>query len=803
MKSLASLSFVFALLAAGACYAQPPSAIIPVVTDPAGTCFAPLPMRYNSANGKYWGCLNGTWTQVSGSGGGTIPSTTSALKGDGAGNAAAVTGTGSNCVHVDGSSAGCPGGGGTGAAAEAVTTTFSATPTFTATSNTVTTFVITLTGNVTSSTLAGATSGQVLTFRVCQDATGSRTFVPPTNVLGMGTIGATLSTCSNQDFRFDGTNANAIGVMYVTGTGACCQITIPGSTSGSTVLQSTVAASGTVTLPAATDTLVGKATTDTLTNKTFDTGGTGNSLSIAGVAVTANTGTGSVVRATSPTLVTPVLGAAAATTVNKVTITAPATAATLTIPDGVTMTGPAASGTTATLGNNETFSGNKTFTGILDASGATHTQPALKGIASARPGTCTQGELYFATDATAGQNLYFCSSTNTWTQQLNSGAGGGSAGASLFSTTSSTTVTATSATTLIGAATGSTTIPANTFTAGQPFSFHASGYYSTPATPVSLTIDFKVGGTTRISTGAVVQLASVTTGVWNLDCVMTTRTTGASGTQIANCIFVGTGSTLTPAEAAMQVSSAWTIDTTATQAIDLQATWSTATGAPTITSTNVAAWIPGAPVTSVFTQTGAVPDLSGDVTTSGSSATTIAASAVTNAKIANSTINLTTKVTGVLPGANGGVNTICPSGAASSTTSSTAEVSLAQCAIPTGTIGANQAVYAYSIWKFVGTTATKTPTFRFSTTSGDTAGGFMYWQNPSSASSVSYTILSRFQNANSTSAQFTGGPNLGSSVIPVATGSVSEAGTTYVNLNCAVTSASDSCQLLGYQVWIQ
>lgn len=39
----------------------------------------------------------------------------------------------------------------------------------------------------------------------------------------------------------------------------------------------------------------------------------------------------------SPTLVTPILGAASATSVNKVTITAPATGATLTIPDGVTL----------------------------------------------------------------------------------------------------------------------------------------------------------------------------------------------------------------------------------------------------------------------------------------------------------------------------------------------------------------------------------------------------------------------------------------------------------------------------------
>jgi hypothetical protein len=47
-------------------------------------------------------------------GGGTIASTTSALAGDGAGNAVAVTGTGTNCVLVNGSSGACGGGGATG-----------------------------------------------------------------------------------------------------------------------------------------------------------------------------------------------------------------------------------------------------------------------------------------------------------------------------------------------------------------------------------------------------------------------------------------------------------------------------------------------------------------------------------------------------------------------------------------------------------------------------------------------------------------------------------------------------------------
>ena len=75
----------------------------------------------------------------------------------------------------------------------------SATPTFSALyrSNT-----ITLATNVSSSTLAAGVGGQPMTMNVCQDGTGSRTFVFPANMHGAMTIGATLSTCSAQDFVY-------------------------------------------------------------------------------------------------------------------------------------------------------------------------------------------------------------------------------------------------------------------------------------------------------------------------------------------------------------------------------------------------------------------------------------------------------------------------------------------------------------------------------------------------------------------------------------------------------------------------
>ncbi len=89
------------------------------------------------------------------------------------------------------------------------------------------------------------------------------------------------------------------------------------ATSGTITLSPVAGALGTVTvsLPAATDTLVGKATTDTLTNKTFNTAGTGNVFQINGTGITAVTGTGSAVLATTPTLVTPILGVATGTSI--------------------------------------------------------------------------------------------------------------------------------------------------------------------------------------------------------------------------------------------------------------------------------------------------------------------------------------------------------------------------------------------------------------------------------------------------------------------------------------------------------
>lgn len=66
------------------------------------------------------------------------------------------------------------------------------------------------------------------------------------------------------------------------------------------------------------------------------------------LGITATTGSGNVVLATSPTLTTPTIGAATATSVNKVAITAPATSATLTLANGSTLATSGANSLTLT-----------------------------------------------------------------------------------------------------------------------------------------------------------------------------------------------------------------------------------------------------------------------------------------------------------------------------------------------------------------------------------------------------------------------------------------------------------------------
>lgn len=105
------------------------------------------------------------------------------------------------------------------------------------------------------------------------------------------------------------------------------------------------------------------AATKTLSNTTLDTTNA-NIIRLAGNQLTGITGTGgTVVVSTSPTLVTPTIGVATATSINKMAITAPATSSTLSINDGKAFTVNNSLILNGSDGTSLTFQGTDTYVG--------------------------------------------------------------------------------------------------------------------------------------------------------------------------------------------------------------------------------------------------------------------------------------------------------------------------------------------------------------------------------------------------------------------------------------------------------
>ena len=171
---------------------------------------------------------------------------------------------------------------------------------------------------------------------------------------------------------------------------------------------------------------------------------------IEGVATTGATGSNLLVFATSPTLTTPTLGVASATTVNKVTLTTPATGSTLTILDGktltanntivlagtdsTTMTFPSTSATIARTDAAQTFTGTQTFSQIVEtvnaitASGNAATVPITSGISKVTNNSAATLTITITTtSAVNGQLVMVCvldatavAQTITWVNTENS-----------------------------------------------------------------------------------------------------------------------------------------------------------------------------------------------------------------------------------------------------------------------------------------------------------------------------------------------------------------------------------------------
>jgi hypothetical protein len=105
-------------------------------------------------------------------------------------------------------------------------------------------------------------------------------------------------------------------------------------------------------------------TGDALTSNPLSQFAATTSSQLAGV-ISDETGSGALVFGTSPTLTTPTIGVATATSVNKVAITPPATSATLTIANGATLTASA----NATVSGTNTGDQTITLTGDVTGTG--------------------------------------------------------------------------------------------------------------------------------------------------------------------------------------------------------------------------------------------------------------------------------------------------------------------------------------------------------------------------------------------------------------------------------------------------
>ncbi len=131
---------------------------------------------------------------------------------------------------------------------------------------------------------------------------------------------------------------------------------------------------------------------------------------------------------------------------------------------------------------------------------------------------------------------------------------------------------------------GTLTLPANFFVAGKSLRISGSGFHGATASP-NLTIKIKFGSTVILTTGAIVT-GNDTNGGFSIYAEIACRTTGVSGTVMAQGSYVETSSTSARAYG-MVNTAATTVNTTTTQTITVTAQWGTANALNTITLTNL------------------------------------------------------------------------------------------------------------------------------------------------------------------------------------------------------------------------
>src|SRR3990167_677173 len=134
------------------------------------------------------------------------------------------------------------------------------------------------------------------------------------------------------------------------------------------------------------------------------------------------------------------------------------------------------------------------------------------------------------------------------------------------------------------------TLTANYLKAGKTLRIIIEGYFSTKATPVdTITLKVKFGSTELITTGALTFAQNLSNVFFKLEALISCYTVGASGTVRSQALLVS-GDTSALANTVISVvnTADAVINTTATQVVNVTATWSAADVASTITCTNSA-----------------------------------------------------------------------------------------------------------------------------------------------------------------------------------------------------------------------
>jgi len=158
---------------------------------------------------------------------------------------------------------------------------------------------------------------------------------------------------------------------------------------------------------------------------------------------------------------------------------------------------------------------------------------------------------------------------------------------SAFTAIANTTVTNTiSETTLLATGVGSLTINPNTLIAGKSYMIKVYGYVSTDVSAPNWTVKTKLGGTVIASSGTGAAPASLSNRRVEIMTILTCQTTGTTGAIAAQGSFGYNSNATNGFTREMLNTGTITINTEASQPIDVTFTWSVANANNTITITN-------------------------------------------------------------------------------------------------------------------------------------------------------------------------------------------------------------------------